>query len=91
MRGRLWMAGVRAKTPISDVLDVLTVIVMDTPGDALAKWRSGLDRAGAAVMARSRVTVSDEESRQRMRATWGLQPHQIEAHRRFHQRMGGGA
>jgi hypothetical protein len=84
MRGRLIMAGVGPKTPISDALDVLTVIVMDTPGEALQKWRTGM-------VARAQTTVADSaEAYRQMRATWGLQPHQIEAHKKFHQRMGGG-
>ena len=86
MRGRLFLANVRPKTALTDVLDVLTVIMLETPGEALKQWRSGLDRAAAAAAAQSREPVT----RAQMRATWGLAPDQIEAHRRFHERMGGG-
>ena len=89
MRGRLFMAGVRARTALTDVLDLITVIVMDTPGEALAKWRSGLDRAVA--VARMRDTRAQTlEQRGVDRASWGLAPHQVEATRRFMTSMGGG-
>lgn len=89
MRGRLFLAGVRGRTPISDVLDVLTVIVMDTPGEALAKWRSGLDRAVSATRARNQ-TPPPGNNTVGSRATWGLEPGQIEAHSRFMSSMGRG-
>ena len=87
MRGRLFLADVRPQTALTDVLDVLTVIMLETPGEALKQWRAGLDRAAAAAAAASRKPVTREQ----LRATWGLEPHQIEAHRRFHERMGGGS
>jgi hypothetical protein len=63
------------------------VIVMDTPGEALAKWRTGLDRATAVATVRER-----REPAQRVtdRASWGLAPDQIESTRRFMSTMGGG-
>lgn len=88
MRGRLFLAGVDDLTPISDVLDVLTVVVMDCPGEALQKWRTGLDRAVAAARAataRERGPVATRMDR----ATWGLQPDQIEATKQFMKTMGG--
>lgn len=87
MRGRLFLAGVDEDTPVGDVLDVLTVVVMDCPGEALQKWRSGLDRAISVATAREpRAT----ERRALDRASWGLQPDQIESTRRFMSSMGGG-
>lgn len=88
MRGRLFMTGVDDRTPVSDVLDVLTVVVMDTPGEALGKWRTGLDRAVAvarAATAKARGPVATRLDR----ATWGLQPDQIESTKRFMASMGG--
>lgn len=88
------MAGIRDRTPISTVLDVLTVIVVDTPGDALKKWRAGMDRAGAALRARQNQqadhVVDPEADRAAMRKQWGLLPGQVEAHRRFLDNMTGG-
>jgi hypothetical protein len=89
MRGRLFLAGVDGQTPVSDVLDVLTVIVVDTPGEALGKWRSGLDRAAAVARAdatRARGTVPSGGRPDR--ATWGLAPDQIAATERFMTTMG---
>lgn len=65
--------------------DVLTVIAMDCPGEVLGKWRTGLDRAVATAQAQTQVATVGRPDR----ATWGLQPGQIEAHRRFLQRGGG--
>ena len=85
MRGRLFLGGVTGETPVSDALDVLTVVLMDTPGDALKKWRTGLDRAVAAARARGAVVSGGKPDR----ASWGLAPGQVEAQRRFMNRMGG--
>lgn len=61
LRGRLAMAGVTAESPIADVLDVLTVLVVEVPKEALTDWRSKLERA------LWRVRPPD-------RASWGLAP-----------------
>lgn len=74
IRGRLFLAGITGATPLGAVLDVLTVIMMDTPGEQLTKWRQGLDRA--AITEQARAGRLD-------RATWGLQPHQIKQQQRF--------
>lgn len=66
------MAGVVATTPISDVLDVLTVIMLEIPEQQLRKWRTAMDRAD--VVAKAKAGKLD-------RSTWGLQPHQIEQQR----------
>lgn len=90
MRGRLFVSGVDDNTPLSDVLDVLTVIVMDTPGEALGKWRSGLDRAGfTAEAAASRTSAGASTASRYDRSTWGLTPEQVEATRRFHATLEG--
>lgn len=92
MRGRLFIAGVDALTPVSDVLDVLTVVVMDTPGEALGKWRSGIERAAytaKAVAARTRGPAGAPAPARYDRSTWGLAPEQIEATRRFHTTLEG--
>lgn len=87
------MAGIDDRTPIDVVLDVLTVVVMDTPGQELKKWRAGMDRAGAAVVARQAREpdrIVDPTDRESMRANWGLLPGQLESHRRFLETMTGG-
>jgi hypothetical protein len=92
MRGRLFLAGVDNLTPITDVLDVLTVVVMETPGEALGKWRTGLDRAASAAKAaamRGRGPAGAPAATRPDRATWGLEPHQIAATQRFHATMEG--
>ncbi len=87
MRGQLFIAGVRDNTPVGAVLDVLTVAVMAAPGEALKKWRTGLDRAVAA--AAYRATRTQPVAQQRLdRATWGLQPGQVEQQRAFLNGMG---
>jgi hypothetical protein len=95
MRGRLFIAGVDARTPVSDVLDVLTVVVMDTPGEALGKWRSGIERAAfaaKAAAARTRAPAGPAGAAtagRYDRSSWGLAPEQIEATRRFHAALEG--
>jgi hypothetical protein len=84
------MAGIRDRTPIDVVLDVMTVVVMDTPGQELAKWRAGMDRAGAAMVARQSrqpAHITDPDDRAAMRRQWGLLPGQIDQHRRFLETM----
>lgn len=88
MRGRLFIAGVGPDTPLGDALDVLTVIVMDTPGEALKKWRTGIDRVVAA--AQIRASAAKSATGKPDRATWGLAPGQIEQTRRFMANMGAG-
>ncbi|MGH3921345.1 MAG: hypothetical protein ACRDTT_00420 [Pseudonocardiaceae bacterium] len=82
-RGRLLMAGVTPKTDLSDALDLLTVIMFETPEvrDNLRKWRQGLDRADVAARAKAGVLN---------RAEWGLRPHQIEQQRLAMERLGRG-
>lgn len=70
MRGKLFMAGVDDRTPISAALDVVQVIVMEIPGDELKKWRRELDRA------LWRVRPPDRE-------TWGLLPEHVAAQERL--------
>jgi hypothetical protein len=92
MRGRLFIAGVDARTPVSDALDVLTVVVMDTPGEALKKWRSGIERAAftaKAAVARTRAPAGAATAGRYDRSSWGLAPEQIEATRRFHATLEG--
>ena len=43
IRGRLWMAGIRDTTSLRIALDVLEVVSIDTPADALTKRRHRLD------------------------------------------------
>lgn len=66
------MAGVVATTPISDVLDLLTVIMLEIPQEQLRTWRSAMDRA---------ALVADAKAGKLDRSTWGLRPHQIEQQR----------
>jgi hypothetical protein len=84
----MFLAGIRDRTALTDVLDIITVILMECPGETLRTFRSGLDRAlTAAAVHAHRDHHGDPAA---LRATWGLQPHQIEAHRRFHQQLSGG-
>jgi hypothetical protein len=83
MRGRLFLGGVRGKTPIDTVLDCLAVFVMDTPGEALGKWRSGLDRTVAQTAARPVAPDPAPATKADIRARWGLEPHQIAETERF--------
>jgi hypothetical protein len=92
MRGRLFLAGVDDRTPITDVCDVLTVVVMDTPGEALGKWRAGLDRAATTARAaamRSAAPAAAQAVRAATRASWGLSPEQIASTQRFHATLEG--
>lgn len=66
---------------MSAALDVLTVIVMDTPVKALGEWRRNLDRAALAA----RIAAGHKPDR----ASWGMQPDQVEQQRRFLAQMGG--
>lgn len=65
LRGRLWMAGVRDHTPVRTALDVLEVVSMDTPSEALTKRRRELDIHLNTHRARSGRIDRD---------TWGLPP-----------------
>lgn len=87
MRGRLLIAGIGPRSTISDTLDVLTVILMDTPGEQLEKWRDGLDRA--ALKSVPTQTAESPVARGIDRAGWGTTPDQIAATQRFHTQMGG--
>lgn len=75
------MAGVVATAPLSDVLDMLTVIMLEVPQEQLRKWRSAMDRADMVAKAKSGNLD---------RATWGLQPHQIEQQRAALRTLGQG-
>jgi hypothetical protein len=86
IRGRLVIAGITARTAITDVLDVITVIAMDCPGDALQKWRTGMDRALATRALRNPDPVAAKKAD---RASWGLAPGQVESQRAFIAQMGG--
>ncbi|MGH9058323.1 MAG: hypothetical protein ACRDZY_02215, partial [Acidimicrobiales bacterium] len=78
MRGRLHMVGVGPATPAATVLDVLTVVIVECPGEPLKRWREGLDRAMAtAARAAHQAAPAAEAGGQFDRATWGLLPHQI--------------
>jgi hypothetical protein len=69
IRGKLFMAGVDARTPLCIVLDVLTVLSLETPVDELRKWRKELD----AALWRAQPPDRD---------TWGLRPeHQAQTER----------
>lgn len=65
LRGRLWMAGIRRNTPLSVALDVLDVVMMDTPVEALTKRRQSLEIEMA--VARARAGRVDRDS-------WGVPP-----------------
>jgi hypothetical protein len=67
LRGRLWIAGVRDRTTLVTVLDVLEVILMDTPQEALAEKRRSLDVAVSVAEARAGMVDRD---------SWGLSPEQ---------------
>jgi hypothetical protein len=67
LRGRLWIAGIRDATSLVTALDVLEVILMDTPQEALAEKRRSLDVAVAVAEARAGIVD---------RASWGLSPEQ---------------
>lgn len=60
-------------------LDVLTVALIEAPGERLKAFRDGMDRE---------TTTSQVRSGRIDRATWGLAPHQIEQQRRFMQTFG---
>ena len=75
------MAGVKSNTSLSDVLDLLTVIMLEVPEQHLRKWRQGMDRA--AVVAQAKAGTLD-------RKTWGLAPHQVEQQRRALEQLGQG-
>lgn len=92
MRGRLFMAGVQHGTALTDALDVLTVLMVDTPGDTLKKWRDGMDRALAVDTAQAPRTTGEgaAEGRRALRESWGLLPGQVEQHARFLARTGRG-
>jgi hypothetical protein len=81
------IAGIKPRTAITDVLDVLAVITMDCPGEALQKWRAGMDRALATT--RVQRVVDPALAKQADRASWGLRPDQIAAQRAFIAQMGG--
>lgn len=66
------MAGVRPATPLTDALDVLEVVLMDTPQDALVKRRRQMDMQEAISQARAGTLDRD---------SWGMTPEQQAATR----------
>lgn len=70
LRGRLHMAGIGADSPLSAAVDVLQVLILEIPREALDKWRRELD------IAVWKVRPPD-------RSTWGLRPDQQAATERL--------
>ena len=75
------MAGAGARTPLSDVCDLLTVVAVEQPlkevGEVMDRWRAQMHHQQLA-------TTTDDAARERIdRDTWGLLPHQQAATRRL--------
>ena len=72
------MAGARARTPLSDVCDLLTVVAVEQPlkevGEVMDRWRAQMHHQRLAT------TTADAA---RERDTWGTLPHQQAATRRL--------
>ena len=65
VRGRLYMVGIRPDTPLIDTLDVLDVVAMETPYEALKQRHERMGMALSVAAARAgRVD----------RNTWGMPP-----------------
>jgi hypothetical protein len=75
------MASVTSESDVCNVLDVLTVVMLEIPEPQLRKWRQMMDRAD--VAAKTRSGKFD-------RSQWGLQPHQIEQQRAALRTLGQG-
>lgn len=79
LRGKLRLSGVGPDTPLGELCDVLTVLMVDgVPGDQLRKWRGHVDRAAWAL-------------RPPDRETWGLTPEHQAQMARLTQGAGGGS
>jgi len=79
------MAGARARTPLSDVCDLLTVVAVEQP---LKEITEVMDRWRAQMHHQQLATTTDDAAQERIdRDTWGLLPHQQAATRRL---TGGG-
>jgi len=72
------MAGARARTPLSDVCDLLTVVAVEQPlkevGEVMDRWRAQMHH-------QQLVTTTGDAARER--DTWGTLPHQQAATRRL--------
>jgi len=72
------MAGARARTPLSDVCDLITVVAVEQPlkevGEVMDRWRGQMHHQRLA-------TTTDDAARER--DTWGTLPHQQAATRRL--------
>ena len=77
------MAGARARTPLSDVCDLLTVVAVEQPlkeiTEVMDRWRGQMHHQQLVT------TTTDDAARER--DTWGTLPHQQAATRRL---TGGG-
>lgn len=85
LRGRLIVAGLDDRAPISAVLDVLMTTMVDTPAKELGEWR---DRFDHAIYTPTLTAVPDlpadaVERQWPDRATWGLRPEQVAATNRL--------
>jgi hypothetical protein len=90
LRGRMILAGLDDRAPVSTVLDVLMTTMVDTPAKELEEWRQRFDRA---IYSPTLTAVPDlpaetpkQQTGQRQwpdRATWGLLPNQVAATNRL--------
>jgi len=73
------MAGARARTPLADVCDLLTVVAVEQPlkevGEVMDRWRGQMHHQQLVT------TTTDDAARER--DTWGTLPHQRAATRRL--------
>lgn len=73
VRGKLFIAGVDADTPLGAALDVTLVAVMDAPVEQLKTWRQELDLALRQVQPPEQTApLRQYPDRER----WGLDPDQ---------------
>ncbi len=75
------MAGAGARTPLSDVCDLLTVVAVEQPlkeiSEVMDRWRGQMHH-------QRRGIATDDAAQERIdRDTWGLLPHQQAATRRL--------
>jgi hypothetical protein len=73
VRGKLFIAGVDADTPLGVALDALLVAVMDVPVEQLKTWRHELDTALRVVRPAEQAPQPQYPDRE----TWGLLPEHI--------------
>jgi len=73
------MAGARARTPLSDVCDLITVVAVEQPlkevGEVMDRWRAQMHHQQLVT------TITDDAARER--DAWGTLPHQVAATRRL--------